>query len=179
MKPFWIEGKQAWAVDVPARMSPTGKRQRKFFANRDKARDFCGDRKEQHLEHGKQAISAEERRWIGFLRESIGDLERLPSIVEHWKRTGEKLNRISIDDAVTEFLDSAVRDYPNHRTLNDIKERMAKFRDAFNGRDVHEVNPTDIERFLETYSAGWHRWSVHKPSRAVLQAGQTAAMDRG
>ena len=47
MKAFWWEAKQSWAVDVPAAKSPSGKRQQKLFATRDKARDFCGDQKEE------------------------------------------------------------------------------------------------------------------------------------
>ena len=58
MKPFWNEAKKRWAVDVPARMSPTGKVQRKFFPSRDKAREFYGDTKEENAEHGRAAITA-------------------------------------------------------------------------------------------------------------------------
>ena len=68
MKAFWWEAKQSWAVDVPAKRSATGKRQRKLFPTRDKAREFCGEQKDEHLEHGKQSISADERIIVGLLR---------------------------------------------------------------------------------------------------------------
>jgi hypothetical protein len=48
--------------------------------------------KSEKLVHGRTGVTAEESRWIGFLRESIGNLERLPAIVKHWRRTGERLN---------------------------------------------------------------------------------------
>ena len=163
MKPFLVESKQAWAVDIPARLSPTGKRQRKFFSSRDKAREFVGDRKDEHIEHGRQAVTSDERIVIGLLRKELGgDLSIVPEIIRHWKRTGERLNQIQVKDAIKEFLDSAEKDYPNHRTLNDIKERLENFKAAFTSRLVHELAPTDIERFLEGYSAGWDRWSYHK-----------------
>jgi len=163
VKPFWIKSKEAWALDIPSRISPTGKRQRKFFSSREEAREFCGDRKDEHLEHGKQAVTSDDRAIVALLRKELGgDLSIVPEMLRHWKRTGEKLNRISVNNALAEFLGIAERDYPNHRTLNDIKERLEKFQDAFNGREVHEVTPTDIERFLEGYSAGWDRWSYHK-----------------
>jgi len=57
VKPFWYDAKRCWAVDIPRRLSPTGKRQRKFFPNRDKAHEFCGDHKEEHAEHGKASVT--------------------------------------------------------------------------------------------------------------------------
>jgi hypothetical protein len=86
----------------------------------------------------------------------------LPEVIRHWKRTGERLDKIQVADAVTEFLKTAERDFPNHRTLNDIKERLEKFRSAFSDRPVHEVSVTDVEKWLETHSAGWDRWSYYK-----------------
>jgi site-specific recombinase XerD len=82
--------------------------------------------------------------------------------LRHWKRTGEKLNQTDVKDAVKDFLDAAEKDYPNRRTLNDIKERLENFKSAFSSRLVHELNPTDIEQFLSGYSSGWDRWSYHK-----------------
>ena len=162
MKPTKHKASGLWCVRIPSKLSETGKRQIRYYSSEAKARDDIKSFKSEKMEHGRSGVTAEERRWIGFLRESIGDLERLPSIVEHWKRTGERLNQIDVKDAVKEFLDSAEKDYPNHRTLNDIKERLEKFKAAFFSRLVHEVSPTDIERFLEMYSPGWDRWSYHK-----------------
>ena len=108
VKPFWIESKQAWAVDIPSRLSHTGKRQRKFFSNRDKAREFCGDRRDEHLEHGKQAVTSDDRALVALLRKDLGgDLSIVPEVLRLWKFTGLRLNRISVADAVREFLESA------------------------------------------------------------------------
>lgn len=162
MKPFYWEAKQSWAVDVPAKQSPTGKRQRKLFPNRDKAREFCSGQKEEHNEHGRSGVTAKQREWINFAEKQLGDLSLLPEVIRHWKRTGERLNQIGAPEAVAEFLESAERDYQNRRTLNDIKERLNKFKKAFSSQSLHEITPTDIERWLEGYSKGWDRWSYHK-----------------
>jgi hypothetical protein len=98
VKPFWYEAKQSWAVDIPRRMSPTGKRQRKFFPSRDKAREFCGERKEEHVEHGKAAVTAHERAVIVTLRKELGgNLDLVPEILRHWKRTaGESITKTRV-----------------------------------------------------------------------------------
>jgi integrase len=152
-----------WMVFIPAKLSDSGKREAKYYATKKAASDAIADFKEEKREHGKQAVSSDDRVIVGLLRKELGgDLSILPEILRHWKRTGEKLNQIEVKDAIQEFTDSAEKDYPNHRTLNDIKERLENFKAAFSSRLVHELSPTDIERFLEGYSAGWDRWSYHK-----------------
>jgi integrase len=153
-----------WFVRVPARMSDSGKRESRYFDTKEKASKFITDFKEEKIEHGKQAVTSDDRATVAILRRELGsDYQTLlPDILRHWKLTGEKLNQIEVKDAVKEFLNSAAKDYPNRRTLNDIRERMESFKAVFTSRLVHEVTPTDIERFLEGYSAGWDRWSYHK-----------------
>jgi integrase len=150
-------------VCIPAKLSETGKQQMKYFGTRDAASAFASDFKAEKLEHGNQAVTSEERLIVGMLRKELGgDLSLVPEILRHWKRTGEKLNQTSVEAAVKEFLDSADRDFSNHRTLNSKKERLEKFKAQFGARLIHEITPTDIERWLETYSAGWDRWGYHK-----------------
>jgi integrase len=150
-------------VFVPRKLASSGKREAKYFPSKSQAIKFIKDFRSERQEHGKSGVTAQQREWIRFAQNELGgNLGLLPEVIRHWKRTGEVLSRIATDDAVKEFLNSATRDYPNHRTLNDIKERLAKFRAAFSGRQVHEISTTDIEHFLERSSAGWDRWSVHK-----------------
>jgi len=150
-------------VFIPAKLSDSGKREAKYYATKKSAAQAIADFKQEKREHGKQAVTSDEPMIVGLLRKELGgDLSILPEILRHWKRTGEKLNQIEVKEAVKEFTDLAEKDYPNHRTLNDIKERLENFKAAFSSRFVHELSPTDIERFLEGYSAGWDRWSYHK-----------------
>ncbi len=147
---------------IPAKLSGTGNRQTRYYSSEAKAREDIKSFKEEKREHGRSGVTSEERHWINVAKNELGDLSVLPEIIRHWKRTGEKLNQIEVKEAVKEFTTLAEKDYPNHRTLNDIKERLESFRAAFSSRLVHELSPTDIERFLEGYSVGWDRWSYHK-----------------
>lgn len=161
MKPF-KHASGRWAVMIPEKLSDTGKREMRYYSSEAKAREDIKNFKGERREHGRSGVTSEERHWINVARNELGDLSILPEIIRHWKRTGEKLNQIEIKDAVKEFLDSAEKDYPNRRTLNDIKERLEKFKAAFASRLVHEVSTTEIEKYLEGYPSGWHRWSEHK-----------------
>jgi hypothetical protein len=127
MQPFWIEAKKRWAIEIPKRMSPTGKAQRKLFATRDAAREFCSGRKEEHNEHGKASITAEERAVIVSVRDRLGDLSILPTVIDHWLATGVVLNPIGAKDAAKAFLDAVKADYGNKRTWHDVKWRIESF----------------------------------------------------
>jgi hypothetical protein len=161
MKPFkHTSGK--WAVQYPAKYGKDGKREMRYYKTRDDALEGIKDVTNEHHEHGKSGVTAKQREWINFAEKQLGDLSLLPEVIRHWKRTGERLNQIGTPKAVAEFLESAERDYENRRTLNDIKERLDKFKKAFSSCSLHEITPTDIEKWLEGYSKGWDRWSYHK-----------------
>ena len=45
-----------WKVEIPASLSPSGKRERAFFKTRDKARDFAQELESKHKELGTNAL---------------------------------------------------------------------------------------------------------------------------
>ncbi len=169
VKPFWWEAKQSWAVDVPAAKSPTHKRQRKLFATRHKAREFCGDQKEEHKEHGRASVTAEERAVIVSVRERIGDLSQLPTNIDHWLATGAVLSPIAAKDAAKAFLDAKKADYSNKRTWHDVKWRIESFGERFGSRKLHEIGAGDVENFLNGFNQGWNRRSVWKRLRPFFR----------
>lgn len=149
-------------VRVPARLSSTRRREYKYFETKDKASQFITSFKNEQAEHGKSAITSEQRQWINFAENELGDLSLLPEVIRHWKRTGETLEPIATKEAVKTFTATVKPNYPNKRTWHDIEERLAKFGAYFGSRPLHEINIPEIETFLGGYSAGWNRWSVHK-----------------
>jgi integrase len=149
-------------VQFPARFDADGKRKMQYFDTRDLALDeirrVTGDRNE----HGVQAVSSGDRHWLNVAKAGLGDLSILPEVIRHWKRTGEKLSPILADEAVPIFISAMQSEFPNHRTFNDIRERLDKFQAHFKGQFVHEISATQIESFLLGISAGWNRWGFHK-----------------
>ena len=44
-----------WKVEIPERLSPSGKRQRVFFPTRDEAKEYAAELRESYDEHGVNA----------------------------------------------------------------------------------------------------------------------------
>jgi site-specific recombinase XerD len=99
------------------------------------------------------------------LRRELGDdFSLVPEILRHWHRTGEHLSKIELGEAVDEFLAYAEKEFPNKRTLSDIKSRLDRFKSEFGSRFVHEITVTEIEHWLAQFE-GWDRWSFFKRVR--------------
>jgi hypothetical protein len=54
-----------YEVRVPRRLSVSGKRESKYFRTKEQAQEFIRSFESEQREHGRQAITATERRWIG------------------------------------------------------------------------------------------------------------------
>jgi hypothetical protein len=168
MKP--IERKDGrWVVFIPRKLSRSGRREPRYFPSKTKAVKFVSEFKTETREHGRSGVSGKEREWIAYARNELGNLDLLPEVINHWKRTGERLTPILTSEAVKSYSKAAETEYENRRTLNDVKERVQVFSGRFGGRQLHEVMPDEIEHFLAAFSAGWNRWSVHKRLRPFFK----------
>jgi hypothetical protein len=157
-----------WFVRIPAKQSDSGRREMRYFDSKQKALDFIAEFKNEKTEHGKQAVTSEERHWINVARTELGELSILPEVIRHWKRTGAVLNPIGVQDACQRFLDDRKEEYPNKRTWHDVRWRLNAFSEHFKARQLHEIGPGDIETFLKGFSLGWNRRSVYKRLRPFL-----------
>ncbi len=169
-EPKFHEGAQKWRVVVPIKLSSTGKRQDKYFDSQKAAEQFIADTLSERTEHGKQAVTAEERQWINFARLELGDLSKLPAVIQHWKRTGsESITGIPVKDAVKEFI--ASRDRVGRRTISDIKYRLNTFAEQFGERSMHQIHAGEIEKFINSHKADWSRKSFYKRLRPFFAYG--------
>jgi integrase len=151
-----------YEIRIPRKVSASGKRESKYFRTLAEAESFIQAFKAEQREHGRQSISATERRWVGYLRERVGDLSLLPEIVSFWKRSGEHLQPIATNAAVRAYIGFCDAEYSNRRTLADISSRLGRFADHFGARLLHEITVTEIEAWLASVGRGWTRWSYHK-----------------
>lgn len=140
-----------------------------MFPSKNQAEKFIKEFKTETREHGRSGVSATEREWIAYARNELGNLGLLPEIIGHWRRTAVHLSPVTAAEAVTMYIKAAESEYPNHRTLNDIKERARAFSSRFGGQKLHEIQADDLERYLSSFSAGWLRWSLYKRLSAFLK----------
>jgi site-specific recombinase XerD len=155
-------------VIIPRRMSPSGKRKSHYFHSRTKADAFIRELRTELLEHGRQAITAEDRRWLAYWRARVGDLSLMPDVVRHWKLTGETLHPIPAIEAAIQYVEAVTGDYTNKRTLADVRLRMRHFGDRFGTRLLHEISTEDYERWLAGFN-GYNRWSYCKRIKPFLK----------
>jgi site-specific recombinase XerD len=168
VKAFFWEAKQSWAVDVPAKLSPTGKRQRKLFSTRDDARQFCGNKKDEHNELGRSGVTAEQREWINYAENELGELSILPDVIRHWKRTGPgAIKPTPISEAVEAFKTAQLKRVSD-RTKSDIRWRLKAFTEHFKGRHMHQIHAGELETWIDSHDAAWSRRSFYKRLRPLF-----------
>ena len=100
-----------YQVFIPAKESPTGKRQAKYFhykssdrEDRESAEKFIERYQADRREHGNHAVTAEQVHWIKIATAKLGNIAKLGEVLEHWRKTGANIRPISVKDAVEEFI---------------------------------------------------------------------------
>jgi hypothetical protein len=78
------------------------------------------------------SVSAEERAVIVALRKELGgNLDLVPEILRHWKRTGEKLNQTDVKDAVKDFSRRRREGLPEPSDLERHQRALGEFQIGF------------------------------------------------
>jgi site-specific recombinase XerD len=157
------EGAKKWRVTVPRKYSHKGFRYDKYFASQKEAEKFIADTLEERAEHGKSAVSAEDRHYINLARTELGgSLVLMPKVLAHWRKTGdEAITSTLVQDAVATFVKTKVGK-GSKRTFTDITSRLGQFAKDFFGRDLHQVHSGEIENWIEKSAAAWSKKSMFK-----------------
>jgi integrase len=146
-----------WVINVPASLSPTGKRQRRFFATREQAEVECELLKTRKFNFGHSLLTMSPER-IAQARACYQRLElecpeaTLPQAVEefiklHRNRTSSVTLRTLFDSVLAAKQDTD-RDYQRK-----LREAFKRFADL-DGVLVSELDPQRVERVLKGFSAG-------------------------
>jgi len=151
-------------VTIPAKWSETEKRRDKYFDSKASAERFIAETIKEREEFGKQAVSVEERRWLGYWKERVGPLAMMPEVVHFWKMSGEQLQSILAIEAAKQYTEAAKEEYDNKRTLGDVVSRVRAFGLHFGPIPLHEIVASDLEEYLGAFD-GWTRWSHDKRLR--------------
>jgi len=155
-------------VRIPRKLSGSGKIESRYFPSRSQALKFISGFKSERREHGKGAVTAEERHWIGVVRQELGSLDRLREVLDHWRKTGRAVTPKSVADTVKEFIAFQCSDKLNPGTVQGITWRLHAFAEAFGTEPMHQVPPGSIEKWLKQYTEGWSRYSMYKRIRPLF-----------
>jgi site-specific recombinase XerD len=151
-----------WCVHYSPKLSPTGKDSFVYFDSEEAANEDLKARVGERQEHGRSLVTAQERQWVHYLRQQLGDdLKLLPSILEHWRAT-RATRETAAEDAVEAFLQQHLPEV-DKRTRQDIDSRLSRFGDDFKGVLMHSLDVASVERWLHgfknlnTRSSYWKR----------------------
>ena len=164
-RPKWepsLHASGRWRVTVPAKFSDTGSRRDQYFDTKKSAEQFISKTLGEREEHGRQAVSSEERHWIQVAKAELGSLDKLREVLDHWSRTGKGVKPITANDAAEAFIRDRESENLNPKTLDDIRWRLRRFGKTFGAEELHQITPGSIEAFLKTFPSGWSRKSHYK-----------------
>jgi hypothetical protein len=162
-KPFKHAASGRWCIQLPTKMSPTGKRQMLYFESEKAAKEDIKARFGELVEHGRSGVSATERQMIVFARQQLGgDLSLLPEVIAHWKATGAGAVQATTVEAAVKAFQGHQLPQVRERTQSDIKHRLKKFTAAFAGREMHSIHAGEVEKWLHAYPNAWTRRSYWK-----------------
>jgi hypothetical protein len=147
-KPF-LHRSGRWCVHYSAKLSPTGKDSFVYFDSEESANEDLKARVGERDEHGRSLVTAQERQWIHYARQQLGDLKLLPEIIEHWRAT-RATNEITVGDAVGAFLEQHLPEV-DRRTRQDIDSRLSRFGEDFPGILMHSLDVAGIEKWLHGF----------------------------
>lgn len=168
MKPTKHKASGLWCIRIPPRLSDTARWQIKYFSSEAKARESVKVIQTEKTEHGRQAVTAEERHWINVVRNELGSVDKLRQVLDHWHKTGAGVVPISAREATAEFLEWRKADKLNMGTKQDISWRLNAFAEQFGDRPMFQITAGDLERWLRNYSEGWSRRSIYKRIRPLF-----------
>jgi integrase len=144
-----------WKVEIPERLSPTGRRQRVFFETRDEAKDYAAGLRADYEDHGTKAsvispsLADEAQRAIELLEPyGISLLEAARAAVE--KKKAELASNV-IEDAIAAFLKSKTNRSDAHTKAYGYMKRDLLV--SFPGRMMSSITAAELLEHAEEASS--------------------------
>jgi integrase len=145
-----VKTAKGWRLNIPASLSPNGKRSRRFFTSRDEAQGEAGKLRTQFLQHGTgtrilppaQADSAV--RAFAMLGENAAPETLLDAVREYINRHKTRLASVPFEDAFKQFTDAQPRSASYSQSLRQFRARLS----ALHGRMLCDITARDIEQAM-------------------------------
>jgi integrase len=142
-----VKTPKGWRLNVPAFLSPDGKRSRRFFASKEGAEGFASKLRTQLAQHGNgtrllppaQADAAV--RALAMLGKDATPETLLDAVREYINRHNTRLASVPFEDAFKQFADAQPRSESYTRSLRQFRARLT----ALHGRMLCDVTARDIE----------------------------------
>jgi integrase len=148
-----VKAPEGWRLNIPAILSPDGKRARRFFGSRDEAEGFAQKLRTQFLQHGAgasvlppaQADSAV--RAFAMLGKDATPETLLEAVREYMERHKRRLASVPFEDAFEQFAGAQPRSESYTRSLRQFRARLA----GLHGRMLCDISARDIEDAMNDF----------------------------
>lgn len=162
-KAKYIKTLKRWTVNVPPELSPTGRRQRKFFEDEKEAWEFADNQKERAEKFGKELSNLTRPR----LHESsevyrLCDAQNKPYsllgiVRDYWEQQNEENPSISLVGLLEEYFEKKLKDRigEDYQTqLTTLRNNVSK--SEFAQYPVSDLRSSHLETLLREYSISTH-----------------------
>lgn len=148
-----VKTPKGWRLNVPASLSPDGKRSRRFFQSRDEAQGEAAKLRTQLAQHGTgtrilppaQADSAV--RAFAMLGEGAPPEALLDAVREYVARHKTRLASMNFEDAFKQFADAQPRSASYAQSLRQFRARLS----ALHGRPLCDLTARNIEHAMNDF----------------------------
>jgi hypothetical protein len=168
MEALWYKPRECWLVIVPARLSETGKRCRRFFPGKGEAERFILEIKRRGSVQLAD-LSIEEMHVLGVIRHSKRYTPKL--LLEVWQRfESEGRNDVAdltVQQLAEKFLARQMAERRSVRTLSDDRWRLNALSRAIGQTRAGAVKRADMLQYLEGIPPGTNRRSHYKTVRKL------------
>jgi len=143
-----------WRVQLPASLSPDGKRKARYFANFKEAERFCNAlKKGKGLAEidGAAAATAELKEHAPLIMAAIaklGDPTKVFEAIEFFQKTRLNIKGGILSDVLDAFAE-ARKGKVAHRTWRDNNSRLNKLGREFGNAQIADITESDLEDFID------------------------------
>jgi integrase len=144
-------GNQQWKVELPARITPTGKRQRHFFHTKQEALNFCEEQRIRLKNHGTIGMSALRVEQLAQAAMAFELLKpycvTLNEVVNEWILRQQAANAsVPFETAMDAFMESGKRSASYTRSIRQTRNRLR----SLHGKLLNAITPADLTLAMES-----------------------------
>ena len=145
-----VKTAKGWRLNIPAALSSTGRRSRRFFKSREAAEGFALKLRTQIAQHGTRILPPSQAdaavRAFRMLGKDATPETLLDAVRKYTE--GRRLTSVSFEDAFQQFTDAQPRSASYSQSLRQFRMRLA----ALHGRMLCDISARDIETAMADFS---------------------------
>jgi integrase len=156
----WAANRQ-WKVEIPARITPSGKRQRFFFDTKQDALNFCEEQRIRLKNHGTVGMSA---LGVTQLAQAAAAFEQLKpyrvllnEVVTEWITRRQAADAsIAFEDAMDRFMQRGKRSPSYIRSIRQTRNRLR----SLHGKLLNTITPEDLTLAMDTMPSSVRNFTI-------------------